>query len=123
MTKKYEIIGGWAYQCDMCEEEGMPTLLWAEKDFNLCYQCVEKLFIKYVSHSLKKGEKIIVKRAPISEELRNELLKEAEYKCSECQSDKLLEVDHKIPFSKGGTTQKSNLQILCKSCNIKKRNG
>lgn len=32
------------------------------------------------------------------------------------------EVDHKVPLSKGGTNDRSNLQLTCKPCNRKKRN-
>lgn len=33
-----------------------------------------------------------------------------------------LEMDHIIPWSKGGKTELSNAQLLCKQCNIKKSN-
>lgn len=33
-----------------------------------------------------------------------------------------LEMDHIIPWSKGGKTELSNVQLLCKVCNIKKSN-
>jgi len=31
-----------------------------------------------------------------------------------------LEVDHRIPLSRGGVNEKSNYQILCRECNVKK---
>lgn len=36
--------------------------------------------------------------------------------------DTELEMDHIIPWSKGGKTELSNAQLLCKPCNIKKSN-
>ena len=33
-----------------------------------------------------------------------------------------LQMDHKIPWSKGGRTELSNAQLLCRACNIKKSN-
>jgi len=49
------------------------------------------------------------------------------WKCLSCgRSSKedgvLLEVDHIIPRSKGGSDDMSNLQTLCKKCNIGKSN-
>jgi 5-methylcytosine-specific restriction endonuclease McrA len=45
------------------------------------------------------------------------------YKCKECNTAITdLTIDHIIPLSKGGTNDESNLQVLCKKCNLKKRN-
>ena len=40
--------------------------------------------------------------------------------CAGCRGDfpfKLVEVDHKVPQSRGGTDHLENLQLLCSSCN------
>jgi hypothetical protein len=42
-------------------------------------------------------------------------------KCVRCQSPDRLEIDHILPVSQGGTGVESNLQVLCISCNRKKR--
>jgi 5-methylcytosine-specific restriction endonuclease McrA len=49
------------------------------------------------------------------------------WKCLSCgrsarEDGVLLEVDHIIPRSKGGSNDMSNLQTLCKKCNIGKSN-
>lgn len=59
--------------------------------------------------------------------LRHNLLKESDFQCSfisssgvRCSEKKWLEVDHIVPFAKGGPTNFKNLQILCKNHNLYK---
>ena len=123
--KAYEIIGGYAHICDMCnKDDGRPTLYWEEKDFDLCYECLEKLYLyhNFISDEDEKKIGIKVIRKTINEELRNKIFKRDGYKCKKCGSKKDLIIDHIIPFSKGGTTEINNLQTLCKICNRKKGN-
>ncbi len=56
----------------------------------------------------------------ISDEDRLYVLKRDGYKCVKCGSTSNLELDHKIPFSRGGATSAKNLQVLCRTCNRKK---
>jgi len=56
---------------------------------------------------------------------RREILDEFEHRCAHCNADLRVtghHIDHRIPFSKGGTTVKTNLQPLCPSCNTIKGN-
>ena len=50
--------------------------------------------------------------------VRHKLKKDA--KCVNCGSIYALEIDHIKPFSQGGLSKESNLQILCRNCNQSK---
>jgi 5-methylcytosine-specific restriction endonuclease McrA len=51
------------------------------------------------------------------------LCKKYNYKCLCCGKRKKLTADHVIPVSKGGSSNITNIQPLCQSCNSKKRAG
>lgn len=42
--------------------------------------------------------------------------------CNYCQSNDFIQIDHIIAISKGGKNDLSNLQFLCRTCNLKKSN-
>jgi len=51
--------------------------------------------------------------------------KENKYQCANCKKyfySEELTMDHKDPWSKGGRTELSNAELLCRPCNIKKGN-
>jgi 5-methylcytosine-specific restriction endonuclease McrA len=53
----------------------------------------------------------------------NDLLKAQNGRCVYCACDirGAFQVDHIIPVSRGGRNDKANLQLLCKACNLDKR--
>ena len=66
-------------------------------------------------------------------EIRQTMFEKYEYKCANCGSEVVLfqrfrgdwkvgEVDHIMPFSKGGGNEIENLQLLCVRCNRSKYN-
>ena len=79
-------------------------------------------------HTKKGARQKVVKylgRAEYVGVLRKEdiqiLFKRYNYKCALCFSQEDLTIDHIIPLIKGGTNDLSNLQILCRYCNLRKR--
>jgi len=50
-----------------------------------------------------------------------EFFRHGKTKCEKCHTTEKLTIDHIIPISKGGTNDLSNLQLLCRSCNSRKR--
>lgn len=59
----------------------------------------------------------------MTSQLRDKIKERDNYKCCFCsigikdEPNLLLEIDHKIPLSKGGITTYDNLQTLCWKCN------
>ena len=60
------------------------------------------------------------KRKALSKRIRLLILEKYKYTCNHCGGRDKLEIDHIKPYFKGGSSDPSNLQVLCKPCNIKK---
>ena len=55
--------------------------------------------------------------------VKNKLLKAQRDKCAYCgqtHHSRYLRIDHKYPFSRGGSDEIDNLQLLCNPCNMRK---
>lgn len=50
-----------------------------------------------------------------------EIKKRYDYKCRLCRKNLSLTMDHRIPISRGGKHEASNIQPLCRSCNSHKK--
>ena len=62
------------------------------------------------------------KRPPIPQEIVDAVYRRDKGRCVKCGSTQNLQLDHIIPFSKGGATSVENLQLLCQKCNLEKSN-
>ncbi len=61
-------------------------------------------------------------RAPIPRDIVDAVYTRDGGRCVYCGSTENLQIDHIIPFSKGGADTLENFQILCQKCNVDKSN-
>lgn len=57
----------------------------------------------------------------IPQDVRNAVWQRDQGKCVQCGATSYLEYDHIIPFSRGGANTVNNVQLLCRRCNLEKR--
>lgn len=62
------------------------------------------------------------RREPIPREIVDALWNRDRGMCVYCGSKENIHIDHIIPFSKGGSNDIANLQLLCQKCNLEKSN-
>jgi predicted restriction endonuclease len=75
--------------------------------------------------SNKKKDVVTPKRKVFTKSIRHEVFKRDEYRCLECgatNQETSLHIDHILPVSQGGSDEMSNLQTLCRDCNLSKSN-
>ncbi len=57
-------------------------------------------------------------------EVRKELYRRQQGRCVYCGSRQrmdLMDIDHRTPLARGGSNDRRNLQLLCRTCNLRKR--
>jgi hypothetical protein len=78
--------------------------------------------VRLIRRRKRRGSRII---APT---MRLRVLHRDHYKCNYCgrspakDPSVVLHIDHKLPWSRGGTNEFKNLQVLCSACNFAKHN-
>ena len=92
----------------------------------LAKRIVEHQEGKIIDSELYAPFKSNKKRDKIPKSLRYAVLKRDKERCVKCgasakRKDIVLEIDHIVPWSKGGLTELSNLQTLCYGCNRGKK--
>jgi hypothetical protein len=60
------------------------------------------------------------KRTRLSNAVMSEVWMRDQGQCVLCGSQEDLQFDHIVPFSKGGSSEATNLRVLCASCNQKR---
>ncbi|MCU0351104.1 MAG: HNH endonuclease [Flavobacterium sp.] len=95
----------------------------------LCSDSIEKDFNEVVIKSNEPSKKDIKKdKRDIPVSLRYKILSRDRFKCVKCGNSPStdikckLQIDHIIPWSKGGKTELENLQTTCSECNNGKGN-
>lgn len=84
--------------------------------------------VETMSAKIEWRKSVAGQRALMTTRLRNEIKQRDNYTCRSCgisthvEPHLLIEVDHIIPVSRGGLTERDNLQALCWKCNRSKSN-
>ncbi len=89
------------------------------KNLDSLLQKMSKDILLVWDPSIVKKNKVILSsnKRYIPRNLKAELWKKYQGKCSICSSHFALQIDHIKPFSIGGETSIDNLRLLCRNCN------
>ncbi len=60
------------------------------------------------------------RRPPIPQTVNEPMWRRDRGRCVQCGSNQNIQFDHIIPYSKGGADSVENLQVLCRTCNLRK---
>lgn len=95
----------------------------------LCEKHYKESLKKLQKKQVVKIEKIPTRSRRIDPKVREEVLRRDKHRCVHCKMGpfekapkycKKIVIDHKKPFSKGGTNDIKNLQVLCEKHNLEK---
>jgi len=79
-------------------------------------------YYNIVSESEKSKEKQKARELKKTHWWKLRLQKAVCYYCEKRFSQDLLTMDHKVPISRGGKSQRSNVVVCCEECNYQKKN-
>lgn len=102
-------------------------MTYSEKGFRFYYdKCFdyllkEELRNHYHYRALRYAKARIRMYANLYNRDMRKIILNADSICGYCSTTGDLQLDHKIPISKGGRNELNNLQILCAKCNLSKR--
>jgi len=93
-------------------------ILFAEEHGRTCSICKKEglMFVSEIKEKLLSEGKYVFTLPDGSEVVS------AAYFDDPLMKDKAANIDHKTPLSRGGTDESSNLQLLCRACNLSKNN-
>jgi hypothetical protein len=128
------------HTCNLCEGfmfGGDPMMTNHKNDTYVCTQCIMDAAESLVKLNLGGfylfwlkgleykhfGSQRKNRNCYLPKNIRKQILKKYKFKCAKCDSKERLEIDHIKSISKGGTDHPKNLQVLCKTCNLKKGTG
>lgn len=75
-----------------------------------------------LASAMTKAKRGTVKTRPkISQAIRRGIMERDGYRCQHCSATEQLQIDHIVPWSKGGASTTDNLQVLCAPCNLSKK--
>lgn len=117
--KAWNMTNGHCIKCFTNDKSSNLEFLWvihpSVELVLICESCASE-------EEIVKGDMITEKSASrrISTEVQDAVWNRDGGKCVSCGSKENLEFDHIIPFSKGGSNTKRNIQLLCESCNRSK---
>lgn len=113
------------------EEEAIHNVELQEL-FDLSYDQFDEFRAKQVGKAIEKGANISeldtakypkeFKESNIEDEkevwrqIKEQVWNRDHGRCQECGSDELLDLDHLIPLSKGGSNTYRNIQLICEPC-------
>lgn len=124
VTFKSSLTGVWLYRNTLFKFKSKDEYSHDQTKL-LVYDFYEKEQRKFarLKESFERDKSFkIVKRIRIPEKVKIEVWRRDQGKCVECGRKELLEYDHVIPVSKGGSNTTRNIQLLCEKCNRKKSN-
>ena len=111
----------WLYLYVSTEDDWTPE--GAARELNIPIATVKKQARELATMNYIQWDEAFYKHARkqnIPTKLKWEVWERDNFTCIECGKRRFLSCDHILPESKGGLTERDNLQTLCKSCNSSK---